>query len=51
MCNASNYTYAPYTAQPITYHKEKVKRIKRVKRSEVPEFYRKKSLFKSLFGF
>ena len=44
-----NYIYAPYTTQPLTYHKGKVKRIKHVKRNEVPEFYRKKSLFKSLF--
>ena len=51
MSNANYYAYAPYTAQPLTYHKGKVKRIKRVKRNEVPEFYRKKNPFKSLFGF
>ena len=36
-----NYIYAPYEAQPITYHKGKVKRIKRAKKSEVPQEYRK----------
>lgn len=36
-----NYIYAPYTPQPITIHEEKVKRIKRVKRKDVPQAYRK----------
>ena len=39
-----NYIYAPYTPQPITIHKEKVKRIKRAKRNEVPKQYRKNRL-------
>lgn len=35
------YIYAPYETQPIEYHKGKVKRIKRVKKRDVPESYRK----------
>lgn len=42
----SCYVYALYTPEPITYHKGKVKRIKRVKRSEVPEAYRKNRIAK-----
>ena len=37
----TNYIHATYTPQPITYHNGKVKRIKRVKRRDVPELYRK----------
>ena len=54
MCSTNYYTQAPYTAQPITYHKGKVKRIKHTKRNEVPVFYRRKSFIErleSLFGF
>ena len=36
-----DYIQAPYNPQPITIHKQKVKRIKRVKRNEVPQAYRK----------
>lgn len=39
-----DYIYAPYHTQPITIHKQKVKRIKRVKRNEVPQEYRKNKL-------
>lgn len=36
------YIQAPRPMQPITIHKGKVPRVKRAKREEVPEFYRKK---------
>jgi hypothetical protein len=35
------YIYAPYETQPIEYHKGKVKRIKRARKGDVPESYRK----------
>lgn len=35
------YISAPYEAQPIEYHKGKVKRIKRARKRDVPEAYRK----------
>ena len=37
----ANYIQVPYTSQPITYHKGKVKRVRHAKRKDVPEFYRK----------
>lgn len=37
----SCYICAPYTPEPITYHNGKVKRVRRAKRNEVPEAYRK----------
>lgn len=36
-----NYIYAPYEPQPITYHKGKIKHIKRVRKKDVPQAYRK----------
>ena len=39
---SSNYIYAPYKPQPITYHKGKVKRVKRAKTEDIPVAYRKK---------
>ena len=36
-----NYIYAPYETQPITYYKGKVKRIKHVRKNDVPQAYRK----------
>jgi hypothetical protein len=36
------YIQAPQPINPITIHKGKVPRVKRAKREEVPEFYRKK---------
>ena len=41
---SQNYIQAPTQHNPITYHKGKTKRIKRAKRNDVPEFYRKKTL-------
>jgi len=40
----SNYIQAPYRPQPITVHKQKVRRIKRVKKHEVPQMYRKNKI-------
>ena len=47
----SNYIQAPYRPQPITIHKQKVKRIKRVKRNEVPQAYRKNRIAAIKKGF
>ena len=41
---SQNYIQAPTQSAPVTYRKGKVKRIKRTKRNDVPEFYRKKTL-------
>lgn len=41
MIMQENYIQAPYIVQPITIYKEKVKRLRRVKRNDVPPDYRK----------
>lgn len=41
-----NYIQAPLEYSAPTYHKGKIKRVKRVKRSEVPQEYRKSCIAK-----
>jgi len=36
------YIQAPYTPHPIEYHKGKVKRVKRARKEDVPQEYRKR---------
>lgn len=40
----TNYIKAPQSTQPITITNGKVPRVKRAKREEVPEAYRKKRI-------
>ena len=46
-----DYIQAPYTPQPVTTNKQKVKRVKHVKRNEVPQAYRKNRLATIKRGF
>ena len=41
MTMQENYIKAPYITQPITIHKDKVPRFRRVNKNHVPPEYRK----------